>query len=83
MRIQRTAATALAVLCLSFAACDSGNRPVATSSTSGKPAPSSGKTGFAIGDLAPEISGTDLNGEPFKLSDYRGQVVVLDFWGNW
>jgi hypothetical protein len=32
---------------------------------------------------APEISGADIDGKPFKLSDYRGKVVVLDFWGNW
>ena len=83
MRIRRTTATALAVLCLSLAACDSGNRPVAPATTPSKSAPANAKTGFAIGNLAPEISGTDLNGEPLKLSDYRGQVVVLDFWGNW
>ncbi len=33
--------------------------------------------------LAPEIVGEDVDGVPFKLSDYRGKVVVLDFWGNW
>jgi hypothetical protein len=33
--------------------------------------------------LAPEIQGDDIDGVPFKLSDYRGKVVVLDFWGNW
>ncbi|HEX5443410.1 MAG TPA: hypothetical protein VFW87_06265 [Pirellulales bacterium] len=38
---------------------------------------------LAIGKLAPEIEGEDLNGEPFKLSDYRVKVVMLDFWGNW
>jgi hypothetical protein len=32
---------------------------------------------------AMEIEGDDLDGKPFKLSDYRGKVVVLDFWGNW
>jgi hypothetical protein len=36
-----------------------------------------------IGMPAPEIEGQDLDGVPFKLSDYRGKVVVLDFWGNW
>ncbi len=36
-----------------------------------------------IGKTAPEIEGEDLDGKKFKLSDYRGKVVVLDFWGDW
>ncbi len=36
-----------------------------------------------IGQAAPEIEGEDVDGKKFKLSDYRGQVVVLDFWGDW
>lgn len=36
-----------------------------------------------IGKAAPEIEGEDLDGKRFKLSDYRGKVVVLDFWGDW
>ena len=32
---------------------------------------------------APDIEGHDLDGVPFKLSDYRGKVVLLDFWGDW
>jgi hypothetical protein len=32
---------------------------------------------------APEIAGEDMEGVPFKLSDYRGKVVLLDFWGHW
>ena len=36
-----------------------------------------------VGKEAPEISGKDLDGKDFKLSDYRGKVVLLDFWGNW
>jgi hypothetical protein len=39
--------------------------------------------GLAIGSAAPEIAGFDLDGTPFRLSDYRGKVVVLDFWGDW
>ena len=36
-----------------------------------------------IGQVAPEIEGEDIDGVVFKLSDYRGKVVVLDFWGHW
>ena len=38
---------------------------------------------LGYGKVAPEIEGEDLDGVEFKLSDYRGKVVVLDFWGNW
>jgi len=37
----------------------------------------------AIGEMVPEIEAEDIDGVRFKLSDYRGQVVVLDFWGDW
>ncbi len=40
-------------------------------------------TELAIGKVVPEIEGSDLDGQPFKLSDYRGKVIVLDFWGDW
>lgn len=36
-----------------------------------------------VGQVAPEIEGEDIDGKRFKLSDYRGKVVVLDFWGHW
>jgi hypothetical protein len=36
-----------------------------------------------VGRHAPEISGEDIDGVAFNLSDYRGQVVLLDFWGHW
>jgi hypothetical protein len=36
-----------------------------------------------IGKTAPDFEVTDENGVKFKLSDYRGKVVVVDFWGNW
>jgi hypothetical protein len=38
---------------------------------------------LAIGKTAPQIEGEDIDGVKFKLSDYRGKVVVLDFWGHW
>lgn len=36
-----------------------------------------------MGMVAPDIEGEDIDGVKFKLSDYRGKVVVLDFWGDW
>jgi len=33
--------------------------------------------------LAPEFSGTTLTGSKLNFSDYRGKVVVLNFWGSW
>jgi len=38
---------------------------------------------LAVGKVAPDIEGEDLAGVSFKLSDYRGKVVMLDFWGDW
>ncbi len=36
-----------------------------------------------VGNVAPDIEGEDLDGKAFRLSEYRGKVVVIDFWGNW
>ena len=38
---------------------------------------------LAIGQEAPDIEGEDVDGVVFKLSDYRGKVILLDFWGDW
>ena len=35
------------------------------------------------GKPAPPTKGTDADGAPFRLDDYRGKVVLLDFWGDW
>lgn len=36
-----------------------------------------------IGMEAPDFEAVDADGVEFKLSDYRGKVVVVDFWGFW
>jgi thiol-disulfide isomerase/thioredoxin len=33
--------------------------------------------------MAPEFSLADLNGRNLSLSDYRGKVILLDFWATW
>ncbi len=38
---------------------------------------------LAVGSVAPDIVGHDLDGVEFRLSDYRGKVVVLEFSGDW
>src|SRR5262249_55086764 len=35
------------------------------------------------GGTLPEVEGEDLDGQPLKLSDYRGKVIVVSFWGTW
>jgi len=46
-------------------------------------APRFEKEKLQIGMPAPDIAGEDIDGVRFKLSDYRGKVLVVDFWGFW
>lgn len=39
--------------------------------------------GTGIGDKAPELIGKSVQGETQKLSDTKGQLVLLDFWASW
>jgi hypothetical protein len=38
---------------------------------------------LSVGKTAPEIDGEDQDGTRFRLSDYRGKVVLLDFWSEY
>ncbi len=36
-----------------------------------------------VGMPAPEFAAVDAEGASFRLSDYKGKVVLIDFWGFW
>ncbi|MFN0052382.1 MAG: trypsin-like peptidase domain-containing protein [Planctomycetales bacterium] len=38
---------------------------------------------LAVGRQAPEITGRGQDGSEMRLSDYRGKVVLIDFWVSW
>jgi len=36
-----------------------------------------------IGQPIPDFDTTTVDGKPFKLSDLKGKVILLDFWATW
>ena len=57
------------------AAPGTGNPPAA-------PAPASNDAA-ASAEPAPEVEVTTIEGKPLKVSELRGQVVLLNFWATW
>ena len=51
------------------------------------PSPRKGTTSsvksLKVGQPAPSFTVTTLDGKPLKLEDYRGKIVLLDFWATW
>ena len=44
---------------------------------------STGKVGYKVGQIAPDMELTSINGTKMKLSDLRGKMVLVDFWASW
>ncbi len=46
-------------------------------------APAKTTSGPPVGTAAPDWNLLDVNGKQFRLADYRGKTVVLNFWAFW
>ena len=42
-----------------------------------------GGTPLRVGDVAPDFAIKTLDGQSLALADFRGKVVLLDFWATW
>lgn len=62
---------ALCTICLLAAGCSEDN------TVTPDPTP---KEGTAVGNLAPSFTMPDQNNNEVRLKDYRGKVVILEFW---
>jgi thiol-disulfide isomerase/thioredoxin len=50
---------------------DAGGRPI------------NGTESPLVGEPAPDFTASTLAGDIFKLSDHRGEIILLDFWATW
>jgi cytochrome c-type biogenesis protein len=62
----------------------SSSGPVVTVSSITELAASGGPSvGISLGNLAPGFETVTDSGQPVQLADFRGQVVILNFWATW
>jgi peroxiredoxin len=79
-----TARAAIACLATSLAVAGAGAHSAVTSSVPSVVAASADATCPANAKKANlDFTLKDLNGRDVKLSDYRGKVLLLDFWATW
>lgn len=48
-----------------------------------KPAEQAASKSPKVGDVAPDWTAKDAEGKEHKLSEYKGKIVVMDFWATW
>ena len=69
-----------------LASCSSGSNESSNSNSSSDSSSGSTSGGAAIvkeGSVAPDFEFETVDGKTAKLSDYKGQVVLLNFWATW
>ena len=38
---------------------------------------------LAVGSTFPDFNETDLDGKPLSVGNYKGKIVLVDFWATW
>jgi peroxiredoxin len=66
---------------LALAGCSRTGKPAATAQN--KPAAAAFNLDQAVGVPIPAFSLKDADGQTVHASDYKGKVVLLDFWATW
>jgi peroxiredoxin len=81
------AAVVVAVVAVAAAGCDGGNIGADNPGSSGQSfvGHSYESTFYPVGHRpdAPAVTGTTISGQRLSLSSYRGDTIVLNFWGSW
>ncbi len=80
------AGAAAAAACVALAACAGGAIAQNTPASNGQSFVSgtAGTTVFGGSPpAAPRVTGKTLTGAPLSLSEFRGHVLVMNFWGSW
>lgn len=76
-------AVALLIIVIILAGCSGNNSGKTTGETKTNIAADTAKTGLEIGNRAPELAYTSPDGKTIALSEFRGKVVLIDFWAGW
>jgi peroxiredoxin len=72
-----------AAIALLSVSCLSARREAEPAGSYGNPQPEGTAVVVQVGDLAPDFELVDLDDSGVALADFRGQVVLLNFWAVW
>ena len=75
-------ASLLGTFLVASAGCEAGSDEP-SSQASAEASPVLERVGPRVGPTAPNFQLWDLNGNPISLAEYRGRVVLVNFWATW